>query len=96
MLSVPIVPVDGLLHGHGTCQRSRGGGEHGHDPVAQVLQLGSFGFGDGLAECREMTASDLVAGLGAERGDELRGTDQVGEEHGDVLDDRHLRECLRW
>ena len=95
MLRVPIVPVDGLLHGHGTCQRSRCGGEYGHDTVTQVLQLGALGFRDGLAKGREVTAPDLLAGLGAERGHQLCGTDQVSEEHRDVLDDRHLRECLR-
>ena len=86
MLCVPIVPVNGLLHGHSTCQSSRGGGKDGHDTVTQVLQLGAPGFGDGLAKCRKVAAPDLLAGLGAERGHQLCRTNQVSEEHCDVLE----------
>ena len=64
MLSLPVVPLDALLHRHGTAQRGRGRAEHHHEPVAEVLHLGATGLRHGLAEDREVSPADLVCDLG--------------------------------
>lgn len=45
-----VVSVDELLHGDGTPKSRRGGREHHHDPVAQVLYLGAARGGDCLTQ----------------------------------------------
>ena len=64
MLSAAVVPHDALLHGDGTGQGGRRRGERHHQPVTQVLHLGATGFGDGLAEDREVDPADLFGRVG--------------------------------
>ena len=45
-------------------QSRRGGGEDDHKAVAQVLDLGAPGGGDGLPEGREVLAAHIVAASG--------------------------------
>ena len=66
-------------------ERCRGRGEHDHQAVAQVLDLGAARFGDGLAQHREVLPADLVSCVGREALGQLRGGDDVGEEDGHVL-----------
>ena len=67
-LAATVVPFDALLHGHRAGQGGRGRGEDHHEPVAQVLDLGAAGLGDGLAEDREVAPADLVGRVWGRRG----------------------------
>ena len=80
MLPFAVVPFHALLHRHGTGQRGRRRGEHHHEPVTQVLDLGATRFGDGLAQDREVPPADLVCGLGRQALRQLRRAHHVGEQ----------------
>ena len=79
-----VVTLHTLLHGHAAVEGGRRRGEGHHEPVAQVLDLGAPGFGDGLAEDREVPAADLVGRLGDRPGQPGRSHD-VREQDGHVL-----------
>ena len=85
MLAGPVVEFDSLLHGH--CARDGRGRrpEHDHQAVAEVLDLGAAGLGDGLAEDGEVGATHLVGLLGRVRHRQLGRSDHVGEQDDDGL-----------
>ncbi len=80
-----VLQVDCLLHLDGRRDASRGGTEHGHDAVAEVLDLGAAVVVDHRAECFEVRASDRVRLLGGVHHGQSGRADDVGEEHGDGL-----------
>ena len=85
LFTVPVVPFDALLHRHRARQRGRRGTEHHHEPVTQVLYLGAARLRERLTQNRDMLAADLVSGFGRHTRRQLRRTDHVREQHGDVL-----------
>ena len=78
-LAGPVLPVDGLLHGHCAGEGGRAAGEHHHDPVAQVLDLGATRRGDGLAQRRKVCPAQRICGLGRERRGKLGRSDEIRE-----------------
>ncbi len=66
-------------------QGGRGRGEHHHEPVTEVLHLGATGFGDRLAQDREVIPADLVGRLGRQALRQLRRAHHVGEQDRHVL-----------
>ena len=86
VLTVPIVPFDALLHGHPTGQGGGGRPEDHHEAVAQVLDLGTAGLGDGLTQDREVSPADLVGDIGRQPLRQLRRAHHVGEQDRCALD----------
>ena len=80
-LGGPVHPVDRLLDGDGGGHRIGRSGEDGHDAVAQALDDPA---GIPLHRLRQdpvVGAPQLVGGLVSQPAPQLRGTDEVGEEH---------------
>ena len=86
MFSEAVVPFHALLHGHRTGERGGRRGEHHHEPVSEVLHLGAAGFGDGLAQDREVPPAEFFNGVGRQLLRQLRGPHHVGEKDRCALD----------
>lgn len=83
--TITIGALDALLHGDGTGQCGRSGGERHHDSVAQSLDLVATIFGRGLTHDREIAAAHLVGGFGRHADRQCGRSDHVTEENRHVL-----------
>lgn len=86
----PVVPLDGLLHRHGTRQGTRGGREDRHEAISEQLHLCAAAPSDPLAEQGEVRLKQPVILLDAERHRQFGRTNDVGEKHRDVLCSGHF------
>lgn len=79
-----VVELNPLLHGHGAGEGTRGGLEHCHHAVAQVLHLGPAMGHDRLAKQGEVGPAELVADLDGHAGGQGGRSHHVGEEDRDI------------